>query len=291
MAEDTDDSKEFDPSQRKLDDARRKGDVPRSTDLTTAAGQAGFLLCLLAAGSYSVTEVGAVLVSILGDAARLSDQVFAGGEQAFAGRVLGELALPLAPWFALPAIAAIVALVAQQGFAVSGEKLLPKLSRISVIANAKNKFGMNGLFDFAKSGVKLGVIGLVLGLFLLARMPGLIGTAAMPGAGGLMVLFDTLVDFVFLSVVIAAMIGVIDLLWQHFSHRQKLRMSRKEMQDEYKQNEGDPHMKQQRRQRGYDIATNRMLNDVPGADVVIRGRTFPPGTRGTGGSRRGCRHC
>jgi flagellar biosynthetic protein FlhB len=65
------------------------------------------------------------------------------------------------------------------------------------------------------------------------------------------------------------MIGVIDLLWQHFSHRQKLRMSRKEMQDEYKQNEGDPHMKQQRRQRGYDIATNRMLKDVPGADVVI----------------------
>jgi flagellar biosynthetic protein FlhB len=64
-------------------------------------------------------------------------------------------------------------------------------------------------------------------------------------------------------------IGGIDYMWQYQEHLRKNRMSHKEMMDEFKQNEGDPHMKQQRRQKGYEIAMNQMLADVPEADVVI----------------------
>jgi flagellar biosynthetic protein FlhB len=64
-------------------------------------------------------------------------------------------------------------------------------------------------------------------------------------------------------------IGAVDFLWQVSEHHRKNRMSHEELKEEVKQSEGDPHMKQQRRQRGMDIATNRMLRDVPSADVVI----------------------
>jgi len=71
------------------------------------------------------------------------------------------------------------------------------------------------------------------------------------------------------SCVIFSIIGLIDLLWQRYDHARKLRMSFQDMKDEHKSSEGDPHTKAQRRQRGQEIATNRMMLDVPKADVVI----------------------
>ncbi len=76
-------------------------------------------------------------------------------------------------------------------------------------------------------------------------------------------------DFLKIVTVIALAIGGIDLLWQRAEHLRRNRMSHKELMDEHKQLEGDPHVKQQRRQRGQEIALNKMLADVPGADVVI----------------------
>jgi flagellar biosynthetic protein FlhB len=269
MAEESDDTKEFDPSQRKLDEARKSGDVPKSADLTSAAAQGGFLLALIALGAESAQRLGAPLARMLGDAARLSDQVFDGGESGFAGATLMAVALPVLPWFAIPACCAIAALIAQRGFAVSGEKLIMKLDRINPLKAAGQKFGKDGLFEFAKSAVKLAVISVVLGYFLAGRLPQLIWTAQQSERSGMVELMATLAAFLTLSVIFAATVGGIDLLWQRHSHTQKLRMSRKEMLDEHKANEGDPHVKQQRRQKGYDIATNRMLADVPTADVVI----------------------
>jgi flagellar biosynthetic protein FlhB len=68
---------------------------------------------------------------------------------------------------------------------------------------------------------------------------------------------------------VAAALAAFDLVFQHMHHRKKLRMSHQELKDEGKQSEGDPHMRAQRRERARQIATNRMLNDVPGADVVV----------------------
>ena len=77
------------------------------------------------------------------------------------------------------------------------------------------------------------------------------------------------IEFLFVVLAVSMSIGGIDALWQHHEHLRKNRMSRKEVMDEAKDSEGDPHMKQQRRQRAYDIATSQMMADVPTADVVI----------------------
>lgn len=269
MAASDEAEKEFDPTPRRLDQARAEGDVPRSADLTAAAAQAGLLLALLTAGGWSVRTAGTALLPWIGESPLLAQRLFQPGGAAPAGRLLAGLALPLLPVLLLPALAALAAIAAQQGFAVSGTKLLPKLDRINPIANAKNKFGLNGLFDFGKSAVKLTVVGACLIAFLLARLPELIASAAVPWPAGLGLMTATLADFLMLAVAIAVTIGGIDLLWQRFSHRRKLRMSRQDLREELKQSEGDPHLRQERRQRGFDIAGNRMLQDVAKADVVI----------------------
>ncbi len=267
--EDDDAEKEFDPSQRKLDEARNKGDIPRSTDLTTAAAQGGFLLAILLLGGSAAIKLGTALERMLGDASGLSDRIFDGGEQAFAGSTLASVIGPLLPWFVIPAAMAVLSIAVQRSFSVSGEKLMPKLSRINPFANAKQKFGLRGLVEFAKSVVKMLVVAGCLFLFLSGRLPEILATTDMSERAGLVVLMHVLTGFLTLAVLIAASIGGVDYLWQHYSHHQKLRMTRKEVQDEHKQNEGDPHMKQQRRQKGYDIATNRMMQEVPKADVVV----------------------
>jgi len=76
-------------------------------------------------------------------------------------------------------------------------------------------------------------------------------------------------EFMILLCVIMILIGIIDLGWQHRNHYKKNMMTRKEVEDEHKESEGDPHTKGQRRQRGYDIAMNQMLSEVPSSSVVI----------------------
>jgi flagellar biosynthetic protein FlhB len=82
-------------------------------------------------------------------------------------------------------------------------------------------------------------------------------------------LLNLIVEFLFLVLVVTGAMGALDYLWQHFEHLRRNRMSRQELMDELKQSEGDPHVRQQRRNKAQAIATNRMLADVPKADVVI----------------------
>jgi flagellar biosynthetic protein FlhB len=82
-------------------------------------------------------------------------------------------------------------------------------------------------------------------------------------------LAESLVVLLAITTVIAVTIAAVDLVWQRFDHARRLRMSYQDMREEAKQAEGDPHMKAQRRSRAEAIATNRMLLDVPKADVVI----------------------
>lgn len=260
--------KEHEPTRKKLDDARERGEVPKSTDVTTAASYLGLLVAVLAVGAQSLVRVGDVGAALLERADSWSALVFGGGA-APVGGLLVEIGGALAPIFLGPALLVIVALVAQRAIVFAPEKLRPKGNRLSPLANAQNKFGRSGLFEFAKSFVKLVITSTLLFVYLLARFPDMIATLRLSPAIATALLMRMVVEFLALVAVIAFAIGAIDLLWQHYDHARKNRMSHKELKDEAKQAEGDPHMKQQRRERGHDIATNRMLDDVPQADVVL----------------------
>lgn len=268
--QDDDADKTLEATQHKLDEARKKGEFARSADLNTAGAYAGLLMALLVAGGMPLEKVGGNLVSVLEQSDRLAALIFQGGRAAPAlGGIAGQIALGLAVFLLLPTVLALGAVIAQRAFVVAPTKLEPRLSRINPVENAKNKFGATGLFEFAKSFAKLVLYALLLGVFLTYRLPDMMNAlhveAPIIGAvmGGLMI------EFMIIVLLITLSIGGMDYLWQHFDHLRRQRMSHKDMRDEVKQNDGDPAVKQQRRRRAMELASGRMMADVPTADVVI----------------------
>ncbi len=268
MSEENDD-KQHEATQKKLDDARKRGEVPRSADLTTTAAYGGVLIIAMSIGAQNLQSLGGSLAGFLARADSLSESMFSGGGRAGFGNLAMTVAKPMLPWFFLPALLAILLSIVTRSFVIAPEKLQPKLSKISPLSNAKNKFGRSGLFEFAKSFSKLSIYSLILGIFLFTKLPVIMGTVYLTPAMATSVLLDLSLQFFTLVCAVMLLIGGGDFLWQWQDHLRKNRMSHKELMDEVKQNEGDPHMKGKRRQKGMEIAMNQMLSDVPEADVVI----------------------
>lgn len=261
--------KVFDPSPQRLAEARKKGDIPRSADVTAAATYLALLVVVATAGGEALDRAASVLMVFIAHPDRLMGHVLAPGGPRLTAQILGEALWNLAPVFLVPIVAVLLSLFAQQAVTFSGDKLRPKLSRISMLSNAKQKFGPTGLVEFAKAFVKLAAITVALMVFLGGDLDRMIGTAtAEPQLIGRMLL-DSLMVLLVLATLIAVAIAGVDFVWQRFDHMRRLRMSFQDLREEHKQSEGDPHMKAQRRSRAEAIATNRMLLDVPKADVVI----------------------
>jgi flagellar biosynthetic protein FlhB len=261
--------KSFDPTPQRLAEARRKGDIPRSTDVTAAATYLALLAVVATVGAFALTRAASVLMIFVAQPDRLEGRILGPGGPGLSGAILLEALGALAPLFLVPIAAVLVSLFAQQAVTFSGEKLEPKLSRLSLVANARQRFGPTGLVEFAKAAIKLAAVATALLLYIVRDFDRMIGasTADAKVIGALMM--ESLLVLLTLTALIAVTIAGIDVVWQRFDHARRLRMSYQDLRDEAKQSEGDPHVKAQRRSRAEAIATNRMLLDVPKADVVI----------------------
>lgn len=267
--EDEGGEKSYDATPQKIEDARRRGDVPISKDLAALAAYVGLILALSLAGPRAIQRMGDVMAGFLGRAEELAPRML---EQGGAGLSLTAITSALAPLtllFALPAILVLAVLAAQRAIIFAPEKIEPKFSRLSPLAQAKQKLGPTGLFEFAKSAVKLVIIATVLGLYLADQRDTIIGSVHATPFAAAAEMGRLATGLLIRIAVVAAAIAVVDVIWQRFDHARKLRMSHQEIKDEHKRAEGDPHAKQQRRRRAEEIANNRMMHDVPTADVLI----------------------
>lgn len=257
MAE-QDADKSHEPTQKRLDDARAKGQIARSQDVLTAAAYSGFLIAVVVFGEDAIRSAGGAGMSLL-DRPETGDAP---------GAILAMLA-PVVPLLLFPALPVIALLVIQRAVTVTPANLAPKLSRINPLAAAAQRFGPDGLMDFFKGSAKMVLVGLILALFLQAQAPEILLASWLDPGPGAARMAGLLVQFLTLLVALSLVIGGVDYLWQVRRHRIRNRMSRQEVLDEYREAEGDPQTRATRRQRGQDIAMNRMLADVPKADVVI----------------------
>ncbi len=260
--------KEHDASPQRMEQARKDGDIPRSVDLLTAASTAGFVLAFAALGSWVVRRAGTSGMVLLDQADRLS-LLIASGASGPVGGILLAFAAPLLAVLVLPALAVLILLLASRGFVFAPGKIAPKLSRISPIATAKQKFGKEGIVEFGKSAVKLCLVAYILYKFLSVRADAILASFYLEPALSSALLGRLVMEFLFIILMITVVLGGIDYFWQRLLHHERNRMSRKEMMDEFKESEGDPHIKAARRQRAQEIATNQMLADVAKADVVV----------------------
>lgn len=267
--QDEDTEKSHEPTQRKLDQARKKGEVAKSADISVAASYAGLLVALLATGSTSALSLGQNLMVLIEQSDEISLLVFSESSRTVAGGIGVSVLRSVLPWFVVPAMAVLLSILAQRSFLFTPSKLEFKGSRLNPIQNAKNKFGRSGLFEFSKSFVKLLVYSICLASFLRARLPEMVGSLQASPSMVAAELGRLCLEFMLVVLAVAIVIGAIDYLWQYQEHTRKNRMSRKELTDEAKESEGDPHLKQKRRQRAQEIAMSQMMADVPTADVII----------------------
>ena len=267
--EDQGQEKSFEPTQRRLDQARERGDVPRSTDVNATASYLGLMAVMLAAGGATATRFVEKLAPFLGAADRLEGRILGPGGLQLSAGLLAEAAWAVAPLFIVPAALVLLSLLAQQAIVAAPDKLAPKLSRINPIETAKNKFGPTGLVEFAKSAAKMLAISTGVWLWLAAETPRLITLGAADARALPALLGDAMISLLTVIILIAGTIAAADYFWQRFDHQRKLRMSYEELKKDAKETEGDPYLRQARRRRAEELATNRMLLEVPKSDVVI----------------------
>lgn len=261
--------KTYDATPQKLLDARKKGEIAKTTELLTACAYAGLFLAFVSAGSSGLIQLGTSMMVLIDQSAQLAPLFFGGAAAAPTQGIMRSVALAISPFFLVPTLAVLLCLVAVKGIVFAPTKIAPKISKISIISNAKNKFGRTGLFQFAISFSKLLIYSACLALFINAHLEEMIAVLQTNPRIIVSLLAEICLGFLLVVVIVSGVIGFVDALWQHFEHLRKNMMSRKEIMDESKNSEGDPHMKQERRRRAQEIASAQMMADVPTADVIV----------------------
>ncbi len=261
--------KPYEASQKKLEDARKKGNIVRSTDLNTTAGYAGLVLALLIWGRDMMADFGGHLMGFFSGHLWQAVTHPQNGSGALIGGAVFDTLVSVLPVFLVPAILVLLSLAVQRAYVFYGGNLEMKLSRISLVSNFKKKFGRRGLFEFFKSFLKLLLYTGALIWFLIDREDEILASQALESRQVIVLMCDIALRFLMVALAISASVGVVDYLFQRDEHLRSMRMSHRELMDELKESEGDPALKQKRRQRAMEIARSQMLNDVKEADVVI----------------------
>lgn len=267
--QDDGEEKTLDPTPQRISQAREKGDIAKSQDVSVAAAYLGLLLAVAISGEQIGMGLGAPLTSFLGAPELLSSELLGPGGAALALEFVLRLASAAAPLILVPALFVLLSLLVQRAIVFAPSKIEFKFSRLNPIQTAKQKFGPSGLVEFAKSFTKLFAIAILLIVIFVNNHNDVahlmqLDARALPG-----LMIDEAMLLLTATLVIVSIIAGLDVLWQQHQYIQKLRMSHSDMKEEMKNSEGDPKMKGARRQRAREIATNKMMQDVPSATVVI----------------------
>lgn len=254
-------------TEKHLKDAREKGDVPRSRDLSAAlivVAGVGVELAMrpwLGAQFRDLMQVGlsygrdqAMNTEALGTAMR------AAGIDA--SKVLG-------PLLGAAMLATLLAPVLSGGFNFSTQALLPKPERLNPIEGMKRVISLRGLVELAKSLLKVILIGGVLAMVLWNARGQLLGTGHGDVFNGIDSTLDVVSHACLLFAGALAVVGFVDMLWQRFDYARRMRMTRQEQRDEHKETEGSPEIRGRVRSMQQQMAQRRMMDAVPKADVVV----------------------
>lgn len=275
MAEDADqESKTEEATPRKLQDARRKGDFAKSPDVASAMALAGAVGVLLLGGSYFSMQMAEDLLPFIAH-----PHAMLGGLDAGAGVEIGMIALKAAaPFIAALMLAVIIGSMAgnlaqSQGFIFTTEKLKPKLSTLNPLTGFKRIYGVDGLVQFLKTFIKLLAIGVVCWWVLKPHARELENLVAMSPMAILPYAMELCAKLFLAALIFLGATAGADYLWQRVRFARRMRMTKQEFKDDFKQSEGDPHVKAKLAQIRMQRGRQRMMQAVPTATVVINNPT------------------
>ena len=272
MAEDQDDSqKTEEPTQRKLDEARKKGQVATSQEVKHGFVLLGGLIVVAALAPLATGEMSDRMAGFLG---RL--ETFPTDDRAMIdllSTTAGEIALILLAPFAVFVAMAIAGSLVQSGPLMSAESLKPKLEKISPLKGLKRQFSVKAVAEFIKGIIKIAIVGTIATLVMWPELARIELLAGMPMLAVLHQVWLMAVKMMTAVLAVVAVIAGLDYLLQRFQFIRQQRMTKQEVKDEFKQTEGDPTVKMRLKQIRMDRARRRIMAAVPEADVVITNPT------------------
>jgi flagellar biosynthesis protein FlhB len=259
------------PTQKRIDEARKKGQVPRSVELNTAA------VVLIAGGALHL--LGARLTGGMMDLMRSGlsltrDQALNESLAApmFADSVLSAI-ITIAPLLGLTVVAALAAPMLLGGWNLSFGAMSPDFSRLSPMKGFGRMFSARGLVELAKAFLKFALVAVIAVVFLWMNTDDLLALGSEPVASAIGHSLQLCGEaFLYLAASLA-IIAAIDVPFQLWQHNQQLKMTRQEIREEMKESEGSPEVKGRIRAVQEAMARRRMMQEVPKADVIVTNPT------------------
>lgn len=259
------------PTDRRRTEAREKGNVARSVDLTSAGVMLATAATLFLLGSGLTQSMARLLHASLSGPSWLGIDADLALKQAWG---LSEfLTASVLPFMLLIMMAAMFFCVVQVGFLVTPEVLQPKFSRLNPLEGAKRILSMRGLMKLAVSLGKLAVLVAISAWWISSELPSFLELSGAEPSRIMVVIGSSLVKLAFLLSLALLILGVLDFAFQKWKYEQDLRMTKQEIRDEMKNMEGDPLIRQRRRDAHRKLALARELGQVQDADVVITNPT------------------
>jgi len=272
MAEsETGQEKTEEPTPKKLEEARKKGQIARSRDFNTMVIIALSATALIMMGHWMIADISTIMTEYFQPSrADIFDPL--GSIRWFYAAILDGVFL-IIPFLVLMLVAALFAPVMIGGWAFSVETITPKLSKLNPIKGVKKIFSAKGLMELIKAMAKFFLVAAVALVVIWTNTSDYLQLGNMPMEAAL-VKSAELISWAFLFVTIALMIiAGIDVPFQIWDHKKQMRMTLQEVKDEMKDTEGKPEVKGKIRQLQRQMAESRMMDAVPDADVVVTNPT------------------
>ena len=272
MAQDSGMDRTEKPTPKKLEDARKKGQIAQSREIPSAL----ILVTALAVFYFG----GGIMARQLADIMRVSFRELGGdwiqsaaSADVMTGWLFDQTLSILMPMMIALLIIGIVANVAQFGFNFKEDLFVPDFKKINPFSGIKRLFSLKSLVELVKSVFKIGFVGLIAYLMLqgeLVTIPSLIHVDVIDTAAYMGVVAFKITFFVCLGLIVLA---AADFAYQRWQHQKDLMMTKQEVKEERKQSDGDPQVKSRIRSMQLEMAQRRMMEAIPTADVVITNPT------------------
>jgi len=266
-------SKTEEATPRKLEDARKKGDVAKSADVGSALSLLGAAAVILSAGGLFAGQIAEQMLPFIA-----SPHAMLGGLEAGAGIEIGGRALwAITPFLGAVMLATIIGgaggNLAQSGILFTGDKLKPQWNRVNPLEGFKRIFGPDGLVQFLKTFLKLLAVSFICWMVMKPHIREFENLAAMPPAAILPLARDLAIALMSAALIFLGFTAGADYLWQRFRFNERMKMTKEEIKEDYKQSEGDPHVKAKLKQIRAQRSRQRMMQNVPKATVIVTNPT------------------
>ncbi|RAK58065.1 flagellar biosynthesis protein FlhB [Phenylobacterium deserti] len=264
-------SKTEEPTPQKLQKAREKGDVAKTQDLSGVFVLASTAAVLTAMGGWMCRNVAIAMLPFL----EHPDQyvLHGGGGLAVARKAMLACAPIMLILLVVASIAGVAGHLVQTGIMFTPDKLKPDWKKVSPMGGLKRMFGLDSLIQFARSLIKVVITAYVAWWAVKPHMSQLQNLAALDPAAILPFCVQILRRLVFAVVGLLLVVAAADWFIQKQRFMARMKMTKEEVKEDYKQTEGDPHVKAKQKQIRHEKARRRMMQAVPGATVVVMNPT------------------